>query len=246
MRLDGKVVVVTGAESGIGRAIAKACAIQGASVVLSGLNTEGLSQSAAGMADGRTTICPVDIRLRASVDELFRHAMDHFGRIDAVVANAGVAPPKKPALEVTDEEWNSSISVNLTGTYNTVTAAGRILVAQGKGGSIIATGSSTAVRAMPGLLAYSAAKAGLHGLMRQLALELAPYKIRVNTLVPGTAATELARAMPGHLEHAATVLPMGEVVEPDELGRYVAFAISDAVPHMTGAMLSVDSGRTIA
>lgn len=246
MRLDGKVVVVTGAESGIGRAIAKACATQGACVVLSGLNAEGLAQSAAGMAVGKVTTCPVDIRLRTSVDEMFRHAMERFGRIDVVVANAGIAPPKKPALEVTDGEWEESISVNLTGTYNTVSAAARILVAQAKGGSIIATGSSTAVRAMPGLLAYSAAKAGLHGLMRQLALELAPHKIRVNTLVPGTAATELARAIPGHLEQAATVLPMGEVVEPDELGRYVAFAISDAVPHMTGAMLSVDSGRTIA
>ncbi|MNL64054.1 3-alpha-(or 20-beta)-hydroxysteroid dehydrogenase [compost metagenome] len=99
---------------------------------------------------------------------------------------------------------------------------------------------------MPGLMAYVAAKAGIHGMMRLLALELAPHRIRVNTLVPGTTATALAQSNPGHIERAAASLPMGEVAEPSELGRYVAFAISDALPHMTGAQLTVDSGRSIA
>lgn len=246
MRLDGKVIVVTGAETGIGRAIAECCAAKGASVALAGLSVEGLEETAQNIAIGRSLVVPVDICDRSAVTAMIANTQTHFGRLDGVVANAGIALPKKPVLETPEEDWDKVISVNLTGTYNTVIAAARALVAQGLEGSIIATGSSTALRGMAGLTPYVAAKCGVHGLMRQLALELAPHRIRVNTLVPGTTATALARALPGHLEAAAQTLPFGEVVEPGELGRYVAFALSDAMPHMTGALLCVDSGRTIA
>lgn len=246
MRIDDRVVVVTGAESGIGRAIALACAAQGARLGLAGLDVGGLEETANLATGAQCLVQPVDICDRKAVAALFDEVQGEFGSLDAVVANAGVALPKTPALELDDDAWDKVVAVNLTGTYNTVIAAARRLAAQGKGGSIIATGSSTALRGMEGLTPYVAAKAGVHGLMRQLALELAPHRIRVNTLVPGTTATALARAMPGHLEAAASALPLGEPVEPEELGRYVAFALSDAMPHMTGAMLCVDSGRVIA
>ncbi|PSS60597.1 hypothetical protein C6558_31945 [Ensifer sp. NM-2] len=246
MRIDGKVVVVTGAESGIGRAIAESCAQEGASLVLAGLSRQGLEETADRIKVSRTLVAPIDICDRQAVTGMIAGALAHFGRLDGVVANAGIALAKRPILETPDEDWDKTISVNLTGTYNTVVAAARALVAQGSGGSIIATGSSTALRGMAGLTPYVAAKAGVHGLMRQLALELSPHRIRVNTLVPGTTATPLARSLPGHLEAAVQALPLGSAVEPEELGRYVAFALSDAMPHMTGALLSVDSGRTIA
>ena len=246
MRIDGRIVVVTGAESGIGRAISLACAAQGARLALVGLDVRGLEETAALAEGAQCLVQPVDICDRAAVAALFDRVEEEFGGLDAAVANAGVALPKTPVLELDDAAWDKVVAVNLTGTYNTVIAAARRLVEQGKGGSIIATGSSTALRGMEGLTPYVAAKAGVHGLMRQLALELAPHRIRVNTLVPGTTATALARAMPGHLEAAASALPMGEPVEPEELGRYVAFALSDAMPHMTGSMLCVDSGRVIA
>lgn len=245
MRIDGKVVIVTGAESGIGRAIALACAEQGAWLVLAGLDAAGLHETAA-RTDAKSTMVQVtDICDRAQVAALIAGAQARFGRLDAVVANAGIALPKTPLLELDDAQWDRVVAVNLTGTYNTVIAAARALVAQGQGGSIIATGSSTAVRAMAGLTPYTAAKSGVHGLMRQMALELAPQGIRVNTLVPGTTATPLARALPGHLDAARSALPMGAPVEPEELARYVAFALSDAMPHMTGAELRVDSGRMV-
>jgi NAD(P)-dependent dehydrogenase (short-subunit alcohol dehydrogenase family) len=246
MRIDGKVVIVTGAESGIGRAIAESCALEGASLVLAGLSREGLEETAHRTGGARTLVVPVDICDRADVARMIGDTLAHFGRLDGVVANAGIALPKRPILETSDEDWDRTISVNLTGTYNTVIAAARALAAQGSGGSIIATGSSTALRGMAGLTPYVASKAGVHGLVRQLALELAPHRIRVNTLVPGTTATALARSLPGHLEAAAQALPFGSVVEPEELGRYVAFALSDAMPHMTGSLLCIDSGRTIA
>lgn len=246
MRIDGKVVIVTGAESGIGRAIAESCAREGASLVLAGLSRQGLEETGQEIGADRALVVPVDICDRPAVAKMIADALAHFGRLDAVVANAGIALPKRPFLETPDEDWDRTISVNLTGTYNTVLAAARALVAQGAGGSILATGSSTALRGMAGLTPYAAAKAGVHGLLRQLALELAPHRIRVNTLVPGTTATPLALSLPGHLEAAAQALPLGSVVTPEELGRYVAFALSDAMPHMTGALLCVDSGRTIA
>lgn len=246
MRIDGKVVIVTGAESGIGRAIAESCAREGASLVLAGLSRQGLEETGQEIGADRALVVPVDICDRPAVAKMIADALAHFGRLDAVVANAGIALPKRPVLETPDEDWDRTISVNLTGTYNTVLAAARALVAQGAGGSILATGSSTALRGMAGLTPYVAAKAGVHGLLRQLALELAPHRIRVNTLVPGTTATPLALSLPGHLEAAAQALPLGSVVTPEELGRYVAFALSDAMPHMTGALLCVDSGRTIA
>lgn len=246
MRLDEKVVVVTGAESGIGRAIALACAEQGARLMLAGLDAEGLAQTAALAGMAETACQPTDICARDQMAGLISETLARFGRLDAMVANAGVALPKTPVLELDDAQWDRVVAVNLTGTWNTVIAAARALVAQGEGGSIIATGSSTALRSMAGLTPYTAAKAGVHGLMRQMALELAPYRIRVNTLVPGTTATPLARALPGHLEAAAAALPMGAPVQPEELGRYVAFVVSDAAPHMTGALLRVDSGRTVA
>lgn len=246
MRIDGKVVIVTGAESGIGRAIAESCALEGALLVLAGLSQAGLAETAQSIGADKALTVPVDICDRPAVADMVERSFRRFGRLDAVVANAGIALPRTSILDLAEADWDRMISVNLTGTYNTVVAAARALVAQGEGGSIIATGSSTALRGMTGLTPYVAAKAGVHGLMRQLALELSPHRIRVNTLVPGTTATPLARALPGHLEAAAQALPLGSVVEPEELGRYVAFALSDAMPHMTGALLTVDSGRTIA
>ncbi|MDI6028597.1 SDR family NAD(P)-dependent oxidoreductase [Corticibacterium sp. UT-5YL-CI-8] len=246
MRIDDKVVVITGAESGIGRAIAVACAAQGARLALAGLDRSGLRETADLAGGNDSLIVPVDICDRAVVAQLYDKINAKFGQLDAVVANAGITLPKMSVLDMNDGDWDKMVSVNLTETYNTVIVGARRLVAQGRGGSIIATGSSTVLRGMAGLTPYIATKAGVHGLMRQLALELASHRIRVNTLVPGTTATALARSLPGHLEAAITALPMGEPVEPEELGRFVAFALSNAMPHMTGSNLCIDSGRIIA
>lgn len=249
MELEGKVVVVTGAESGIGQAIALECARAGGRVAAAGIDAAGLAgltEAIAGIGAGPALAVGADIRDPGAVRGAFAAALERFGRIDAVVANAGVSGPRTDATELTLEDWQAVLAVNLTGTFNTVTEAARTLIAQGSGGSILATGSSTALRSIPGLAAYVASKAGVHGLMRTLALELGQHRIRVNTLVPGTTATPLLRSMPGHLEAITRALPLAEAVEPNELGRYAAFVLSDALPHLTGALLTLDSGRTIA
>lgn len=246
--LRNKTVVVTGAESGIGRAIAIACAAAGAKVCAAGLMADGLKETAAqaqARPGGSIIDYRVDIRDAEQVEALFAFVTGRLGPLDGVVANAGVIA-LRPFEEISLDEWDRIISVNLTGTFLTIWHAARILIKQGRGGSLIATGSSTAVRPIPNCAAYIASKGGVHAMMAALALELGKHKIRVNTLVPGQTATPPLRAIDGYLENAAKVLPLQEVAEPEELARYVVFALGDALPHMTGTLLKVDSGRTIA
>lgn len=246
--LRNRTILVTGAESGIGRAIALECAAQGARIAAVGLVAEALEETASTIraGGGEAVALVADIASEEAVRDAFGRCLAHYGRLEGVVANAGIVHPPTPAVDITPEVWRRVIEVNLTGAFLTVAEAARVLVGQGGGGSIIATGSSTAIRAMPGLAAYAAAKAGVHMLMQTLALELGRHRIRVNTLVPGTTASPLTRSIPGHLERIARELPLGEVTEAAELAAYVAFVLGDAMPHMTGSLLKIDSGRTIA
>ena len=247
MKLFEKTVVVTGAESGIGKAVALACGAEGATVVLAGIAADRLDQAATEVAGlgVRTLAVPTDVRDPNAVRTLFETARQHFGRVDAAVANAGIIGARKPVEELLLADWLEVIQVNLTGAFLTVAEAAKLLIEQGAGGSIIATGSSTALRPIPGLLPYVASKGGVHAMMHALAIELAPHRIRVNTLVPGTTATDATRAMPGYLDQVARSLPLGALVEVEELARFVVFALSDDAPHMTGTMLKLDSGRTL-
>ncbi len=194
--LDGKCVIVTGAESGIGRGIALGCAEAGASVLVAGLAESGLTAVAGQIATagGRAVPMVVDIRRPDRVHAMFEACAERFGRIDGIVANAGVLGDRAAAADLTLEAWESILAVNLTGTFLTVQEAARRLLAQGGGGSILAVGSSTALRPGLGFLAYTASKGGIHAMMQALALELAPHRIRVNTLIP---APPTPRA-PGH------------------------------------------------
>jgi NAD(P)-dependent dehydrogenase (short-subunit alcohol dehydrogenase family) len=247
MKLFEKTVVVTGAESGIGKAVALACGGEGATVVLAGIAADRLDQAATEVArlGVRTLTVPTDVRDPNAVRTMFETARQHFGRVDAAVANAGVIGARKPVEELLFADWLEVMQVNLTGAFLTVAEAAKLLIAQGFGGSIIATGSSMVLRPIPGLLPYVASKGGVHAMMHALAVELAPHRIRVNTLVPGTTATEATRAMPGYLDQIARSLPLGAVVEAEELARFVVFALSDDAPRMTGTMLKLDSGRTL-
>jgi NAD(P)-dependent dehydrogenase (short-subunit alcohol dehydrogenase family) len=246
--LRNKSIVVTGAESGIGRAIALRCASLGGMVCAAGYDAAGLKETV-GQADlsngGQIIDFQVDIRQPSAIEAMFDLTCERFGGLTSVVANAGVIS-LAPFEELTLAEWERIISVNLTGTFQTLWHAARILIKQGRGGSLIATGSSTAVRVIPNAVAYVASKGGVHAMMEALALELGKHRIRVNTLVPGQTATPPLRAIPGYLEKAASVLPLQEVTEPEELGWLAAFALSDLTPHMTGSHLKIDSGRTIS
>lgn len=247
MDLSGKVVVVTGAESGIGLAIAQAAGEAGARVVLAGIAAAPLAAATEEVveAGAEALAVPTDVRDPKAVAHLMETACARFGQIDAAVANAGILGARKAIVDLEPEDLAQVLAVNLTGTFLTLAAAARCLISQGGGGSLIATGSSSALKPVPGLAPYAASKGGVHALMQSLALELAPWRIRVNTLVPGTTATAATRAMPGYLDEVARSLPLGSVTEPEELARYVVFALSDAAPHMTGTLLKIDSGRTL-
>lgn len=247
--LEGKVVLVTGAESGIGRSIAVACAQAGAALCVAGLVSEGLAETVAlieVLGAPKALAVTADISDEEQVERLFAAAHSAFGRIDAAIANAGIVATQGPVHETSPAQWRKLIDVNLTGTFLTVSAAARYLIKQGEGGSILATGSSTAIRAIPNASAYIASKGGVHALMQAMALDLGPHGIRVNTIVPGQTNTPPIQSMAGYRERVEPALPLRSIAEPEEMGRLVAFAISDATPHMTGTHLKIDSGRTIA
>ena len=249
-RLAGKVIIVTGAESGIGRSIVQRCIIDGACVTAAGLNVEGLKETADLCAETggkeRLIWTKTDVRETASVNDMINQTKKNFNRLDAAIANAGIVLGQTPFYNITLDDWDRIIATNLRGVFITIQAACKVLIEQGEGGSLLATGSSTAIRVAPGFASYIAAKGGVHLMMQALALELAEHKIRVNTIVPGTTRTAITEALPGYLDKVAPTLPMGEVVEPYELANFVSFALSDEAPHLTGTLLKVDAGRVVA
>jgi NAD(P)-dependent dehydrogenase (short-subunit alcohol dehydrogenase family) len=248
--LKGKTFTITGAGSGIGRAIALACAQEGANLCLSGRTLSKVRETAALIearrSGGEVIAVEADISTATAIESMYGLAVRAFGAIDGIVANAGVMSPSPPVHQIPEDAWRTALDVNLMGTVLTVSLGAKLLVEQGRGGSILATGSSTAIRVNASTATYSTSKAAIHAFMKVAALDLAPHRIRVNTLVPGTSATPPLEKIEGFLERAGASLPLGEVVSPDELGKYAAFVLSDSVPHMTGATLVVDSGRTIA
>jgi len=246
-RLAGKVVVVTGSESGIGRAMAVRCAGDGAAVAIVGVNlgaAEETLELVRGVG-GEGVIVGADVREQAQVEAALEQAAVSFGQVDAVIANAGVSQPSIPFVDLPLDTWREIVAVNLTGAFITLQAGARRLIAQGHGGCLIATGSSTVFRPHGAHgISYVAAKGGIHTMIRGLAYELAPHRIRVNAIAPGLTDTPMTRGMPGHIEAGLKLVPMEELVQPDELGALAAFVVSDDARHMTGAVLQLDAGRT--
>lgn len=244
-RLEGKVVVVTGSESGIGRAIALRCAQEGASVVIAGINADGAERVAKEAGEGGADALAIttDVRDQGQVQAMIAQTVEHFGRIDGCVANAGIFTGT-PFLELDLAEWNNVLAVDLTGVFLTLQAAAKAMVRRGEGGCLIGTGSSTAIRPGINRLPYAVSKAGVHLMARALALELAPHKIRVNVIAPGLTETPATVTREGYIERGLTIVPMKEVVQPEELGALVAFILSDEARHMTGSVVSLDAGRT--
>ena len=249
--LAGKVVAVTGGETGIGRAIVLRCAAEGALVTAAGIQTDQLDEvvalAEASPSPGRVIAVPTDVRERAQIDAMFAQTVAEFGRLDAAIANSATFNPATPLIDTDMADWHRIIAVNLTGAFETLQAAARILIDQGDGGSLLATTSSTVGRPSVGVTPYVASKGGLALMMRALAIELAPYNIRCNTIMPGLTRTPaLDNYSQEYIDTAIAAAPMGALVEPDELAGLVAFAISDEAPHMTGTVLKIDAGRTSA
>lgn len=191
---------------------------------------------------GRMTSCVADVSDRQALTATIDSMAGEAGPFHGVFANAGVLPPPIPAEALDWQEWDLVLGVNLTGAVLTlVSSLGHVV----DGASLLVSGSSLAIRPREGRLAYVAAKAGLHAAARALALELAPRRIRVNVLAPGLTDTPMVWRIPGHVESGLPSVPLGELVAPEEVATLAVHLLSDDARHVTGAVFSVDGGRTV-
>ena len=236
-RLAGKVAIVTGAGSGIGRAIAERYAREDALVVVSDINGEAAERVAASSPRAIAVAC--DVADRGACDALFAATHERFGRLDVLVNNAALTATERHFLDADDAWWDGIVDVNLTGSYNTAIRAARLMAAQ-RSGVIINLSSGGASRAHRGNAAYDAAKGGIEAFTRALALDLGPYGVRVCTLVPGSVDT---KGLPDDERRRRGVnVPLQRVGVPDELAGPAVFLASDDASYVTGSIVYSDGG----
>jgi len=252
MRLKDKVAIVTGGGRGIGRATAGAFAREGAKIVVADIDAERSRAVARELTDQGCTLAAVDTDVTdaASTRELAARTLALYGRIDIMVANAGINVFAKP-LETTSEDWRRCFSVDLDGVWNSARAALPAMLEQGAG-SIIAMGSVHSFTIIPGCFPYPVAKHAVIGLVRALAVEYAGRGVRVNAIAPGYIETQLAHdhwaTFPdpeAEKQRAYALHPPGRIGRPDEVAMTAVFLASDEAPFINAATIVVDGGRSV-
>jgi NAD(P)-dependent dehydrogenase (short-subunit alcohol dehydrogenase family) len=249
MRLKDKVAIITGATKGIGLACAQEFADEGAKVVLVG-RTDSLGEAAAQEirgAGGKALFVHCDVSQKAEVDALVKATVDHFGRIDVVVNNAGVNHSAN-FFDTTEEDWDWVISVDLKGTFLVSQAAARVMVDQGRGGAIVNVSSVMAQLALADQIPYCAAKGGVNQLTKAMGLALIKHGIRVNAVAPGPVMTELMeRVVHSPEKHAVLMdrLPIGYIASCQEIARVILYMASDDAAYFVGQTVYPDGGRSI-
>ncbi len=241
--LQGKVTVITGGAQGIGEACARRFAREGAHVVLADVD-DARGQALANALGALYVHC--DVGDSAQVNALVQRAVAQHGRIDVLVNNAGIFKAA-PFLDVTEDDFDAVIRVNLKGAFLVAQAISRVMAKAGSG-SVINMSSVNAVMAIPSIASYNMSKGGINQLTRVMALSLADHGIRVNAVAPGTIATELAaKAVLTSDEAKARILsrtPMRRLGTPEEIADVVAYLASDASSYLTGEIITADGGRT--
>jgi 3-oxoacyl-[acyl-carrier protein] reductase len=246
MRLAGKIALVTGAQQGIGKAIALAYGREGASVVINYLDNQAAAEEIASQIRAlgqRAVPLAGDVAQAADVRRLVE-AGESLGGIDILVNNAGIFP-RVEFLDMTETQWDEVLNVNLKGTFLCTQAVAQKLVERGRPGAVINLASSAAFRSSPRGVHYVASKAGIVGVTRATALELAPYRVRVNAIAPGT--TDTAQPRYGMSEEALQAagrqVPLGRMGTPEDVADLAVFLASDAARHITGQTIHVNGGQ---
>jgi len=254
MRLKGKVAIVTGAGSGLGRAAALLFAGEGAKVVVAAHRDKDGKQTVKSIkeAGGDAIFAQVDVTKAADLEHAIKAAMDKYGKLNIMLNNAGTPGPGKLIADLTEEEWNRVISVNLTGVFlGTKYAIPEML--KGGGGVIINVSSVAAVSPRRYAGAYAAAKAGVIQLTRTTALEYARNNIRVNCILPGPIDTPFFTKVAGgdpekiaiFKEIVRNEVPLRRFAQPEEIARVALFLASDEASYITGAAFAADGGQLL-
>ena len=257
LSLKGQKALVTGASSGIGEGIAKALAAAGAAVVV---NYAGSTDSANRVVDtiktagGEARAIRADVSKEAEVEAMFAEMLAAWGRIDILASNAGV---QKDAafVDMTLEQWNTVLAVNLTGTFLCARAAARAMIRQGvvpgvsrAAGKILCISSVHEIIPWAGHVNYASSKGGMKMFMQSVAQELAPHRIRVNSIAPGAIQTPINRAAwetPAALKSLLTMIPYGRIGVPEDIGQAAVWLASDASDYVHGQSIFIDGGMTL-
>ena len=249
MRLEGMTVAITGAQQGIGAGIARAVAREGANVVVNWLDDESQARAVAddvAAVGARAVLVPGSVTDWEAVRKIVEAGVELGGSrgLTGFVNNAGIFP-RVPFLELADDDWDAVHDVNLKGTFRCSQAAAKAMIEAGNGGSVVNLASVAAFRCSPNGVHYAASKAGVIGLTRATALDLAPHRIRVNAIAPGTVDTAQPRYGMSEEELAALgpTLPLGRIGSPEDVASLAVFLLSGESAHITGQTLHVNGGQ---
>ena len=245
-RLKGKVAIVTGSTSGIGVGIAKLYAAEGAKVVICGRRAEKgqavVDEIAA--AGGEAYYHFMDMTQMDSIDKLFADTEEKYGKIDILVNNAGITRDNL-IMKMKEEDFDAVIQTNLKGTFNTIRHLSRQMLKQ-RSGKIINISSASGILGNAGQANYAASKAGVIGLTKTMARELASRGITVNAVAPGFVDTEMTAVLSEEIkENACKQIPLGKFGKPEDIANMVAFLASEKADYITGQVISVDGGMNM-
>lgn len=245
-RLDGKVAVITGAAQGLGAAFAQLFVAEGARVVIADIDADTGQQLADRLGEA-AIFAALDVTSPTDWDALVATAAEKFGHVNVLVNNAGVSGDASKTADITDDAWNRTVSIDLTGTFNGVRALIPHMLEHG-GGSIVNISSAAGMAAASGVnAAYVAAKFGVRGLTKQIAVEYAAQGIRANSVHPGAVRTELTQALvdqlgPEFMKEFYASVPMNRIAEIDEVAQPVVFLASDESSFVNGTEIVIDGG----
>jgi len=246
-RLANKVAIITGGSRGIGKAIALKMAAEGASVVLTARSADAVEAVAEQIRQqgGAAMALAVDVAVPAQVDTMVKATVEKFGGIHVLVNNAGVTRDNL-VMRMSDEDWNTVLATNLTGTFNCIRAASKVMMKQ-RAGKIINITSVVAEMGNKGQANYCAAKAGVIGLTKAVARELASRNIQVNAIAPGFVETDMTATLPEAAKEAMLqAVPLGRVGTPEDVAGMAVFLASSEADYITGQTLNVDGGMVMA